>query len=79
LIEAPYDNSIENNTFLKNLLQVQSIGKTNNYYNNNYWNKPKFFPKFIFGWLKGEQTIPNFTIPYCVTGIDWHPLQEKPV
>jgi parallel beta-helix repeat protein len=79
LTEEPYDNSIENNTFIKNSLQVQSIGKTKNYYNNNYWNRPKVFPKFIFGWLKGEQTNPIFTIPYCITGVDWHPLKNPPI
>lgn len=76
LTGEPYDNSIENNTFIQNSLQVQSIGKTKNYYNNNYWNGPKVFPKFIFGWLNGEQTIPIFTIPYCITGVDWHPLKN---
>ena len=76
LTGEPYDNSIENNTFMKNSLLVQSIGKTKNYYNNNYWNRPKVFPKYIFGWLKGEQTIPMFTIPYCITGVDWHPLKN---
>jgi parallel beta-helix repeat protein len=75
LTKEPYDNSIENNTFVKNSLQVQSIGKTKNYYNNNYWNRPKVFPKFILGWVTGEQTIPIFTIPYCITGVDWHPLK----
>ena len=79
LIEEPYENAIENNTFMKNSLQVQSIGKTKNYYNNNYWNRPKVFPQCIFGWLKGEQTIPIFTIPYCITGVDWHPLKNPQV
>jgi parallel beta-helix repeat protein len=76
LTGEPYDNSIENNTFMKNTLQVQSIGKTKNYYNNNYWNRPKVFPKLIFGWIQGGQTIPMFAIPYCITGVDWHPLKN---
>lgn len=73
LTDEPYNNSVENNTFRKNSLQVQSIGKTKNFYDNNYWNRPRVFPKVIFGWLQGEQAIPIFTIPYCITGVDWHP------
>jgi parallel beta-helix repeat protein len=79
LTKEPYDNSIENNTFIKNFLQVQSIGKTKNCYNSNYWNRPKVFPKLIFGWLEEKQTIPIFTIPYCIIGVDWHPLKNPPV
>ncbi len=76
LLEGPYENNIENNTFLKNLLQVQSVGKTKNYYNNNYWNRPRVIPKLIFGWLKGKQALPVFTVPYCITGVDWNPARQ---
>ena len=79
LTGAPYDNVIENNTFMKNTLQVQSIGKTRNYYNNNYWNRPRVFPKCIFGWLTGGQILPMFMVPYCICGVDWHPLNTVPV
>ena len=78
LTDAPYDNLIENNTFMKNTLQVQSIGKTSNYYNHNYWNGPKVFPKCIFGWLTGGKILPMLMIPYCVCGMDWHPLKTVP-
>jgi parallel beta-helix repeat protein len=76
LTGEPYDNSFENNTFLKNSLQVQSMGKTTNYYHNNYWNGPRVFPKVIFGWFTAGQPSPMFTFPYCITGVDWHPLQN---
>ena len=79
LTGAPYDNVIENNTFMKNTLQVQSIGKTRNYYNNNYWNRPRVFPKCIFGWLTGGRILPMFMVPYCICGVDWHPLNTVPV
>jgi parallel beta-helix repeat protein len=77
LTGGPYNNFIENNTFIDNVLQVQSIGKTKNYYNNNYWNRPRMFPKLIFGWFIAGQIIPM--IPCCITGVDKNPLQNPPI
>jgi len=78
LFLKPHDNNIQNNTILKTSFCVKSIGKTKNYYNNNYWNKPRVIPKFIFGWLKNKN-FPVFTFPCFITGVDWHPLKERPV
>ena len=79
LLENSNYNSFENNTFLNHLVEVESVGKTKNYYNNNYWGRPRVLPKFIFGWLKGKQSIPVFTVPYCIIGMDLHPLRERVV
>lgn len=76
LSEDPYNNAIENNTFVKNFLQVQSLGRTKNFYHNNYWGRPRVLPKFLFGWFTTKNVIPSVAIPYCITGIDWHPAKE---
>ena len=73
-----YDNNIENNTIINTPFCVKSIGKTKNYYNNNYWNRPRVIPKFIFSYLQSKN-FPVFTFPCFITGIDWHPLIERPV
>ncbi len=76
LSEDPYDNSIQNNTFNQNLLHVQSLGRTKNFYDNNYWGRPQVLPKLLLGWFTAENFNPSCTIPYCITGIDWHPAKE---
>lgn len=72
------DNSIENNTILKTLFCVKSVGKLKNYYNNNYWNRPRLTPKLIFGCLKNDN-FPAFIFPCFINGVDWHPLKERPI
>ena len=43
---------------------------------NNYWWKPRLFPKFIYGevTLKEGPDKPEFQIPWLFA--DWHPAQE---
>ena len=76
LLLDPYNNAIENNTITKTPFCVKSIGKTKNYYNHNYWNRPRVFPKFIFGCLKGKNVLPIVPIPCFITGVDWNPARR---
>jgi parallel beta-helix repeat protein len=71
----PYNNSIENNSLQNNIFSVISIGMSKNYWNQNHWNRPRILPKFIFAYKQ----IGFVPVPYCITGVDWHPLREKPV
>ncbi len=79
IILDAYENYIENNTIIKNLLCVRSTGKIRNYYNNNYWNRPRLFPKIIFGCLTLRKVIPTFLIPYTISGIDWNPAKKPTI
>ncbi len=71
----PYNNSIENNSLQNNIFSVISIGMSKNYWNQNHWDRPRILPKFIFAYKQ----IGFVPVPYCITGVDWHPLREKPV
>ena len=56
-------NIIEQNNFANNIRTINSIFCSLNSYDNNYWNRPRFLPKFIF-------ELPRINA-------DWHPA-EKP-
>jgi hypothetical protein len=76
----PNNNFIENDTFMKNLFCVESVGITRNYWNNNYLNRPRLFPKLIFAYIRGSNGGPTLIpIPYCITGLDRNPLRERPI
>jgi len=61
------DNKIHYNNFLKNTKGWHfSICSSNNW-KGNYWDKPRIFPKLIFG--HGENWLLSFTI-------DWRPAKE---
>lgn len=43
------DNNISKNNFIKNIFQALFKDCSKNNWNNNYWNRPRFLPKIIFG------------------------------
>lgn len=63
------ENIIENNNFISNIIPSVFNGCTKNYYNNNYWNRPRFLPKII----KGLKPFGNLRIPYI--NLDKHPAK----
>jgi parallel beta-helix repeat protein len=63
------ESKIYENNFVKNL-QNAFFWNSNNQWQRNYWERPRFFPKFIFGMIKiNSKTMPWFNF-------DWHPAQE---
>ena len=72
------DNIILNNNFLNNRKNAFFHNSYDNKWNGNYWNRPRVFPKPIFG----RKTFPynglfrdiDFQIPWI--NFDWHPAQE---
>ena len=62
-------NSIEKNNFFLNKKSA-FFRDSKNYWNQNYWNRPRILPKIIFGTLEiGPKTIPWFNI-------DWRPTRK---
>ncbi len=64
-----------NNIFLKNNVLDNKrdaffINTFINQWKQNYWNKPRIFPKLIFGIIR----LDNLTIPWF--NIDWNPASE---
>lgn len=55
-------NLIQNNTFEKNTFSALLQGKSKNTWNNNYWDRPRVFPKIIYGFYLISGKIP---FPYC--------------
>jgi len=58
-MEYSYLNKIENNNFIRNVLNAYFDSyywdeNTKNYWNGNYWNRPRILPKIIFGILWTE-------------------------
>jgi len=56
------DNKIQNNTFKKDNIPAIFYNCKNNFWYNNYWNRPRFLPKTIIGlnFLFGKIPIPSF-------------------
>jgi parallel beta-helix repeat protein len=69
---SPYDNKISNNIIKKCLYAVMSIGFTKNYWNQNYYNRPRVLPKPIFTYKMIFNKLP---MPYFITGFDFHPAK----
>jgi len=67
-LEMTNKNEIFENNFLDNSLSAFFIISSNQW-QGNYWNRPRIFPKLIFGRI-GR----NFLIPWL--NIDWHPARE---
>jgi len=68
-LERAYNNMIEMNTFLKNTVNARFID-SENLWSQNYWNRPRIFPKPIFGIKRIDDIIPTFL------EFDWNPAQE---
>ena len=56
------DNIINYNNFIKNKRNA-NFKDCRNIWNNNYWNRPRFLPKLIFGKIDSKLRIE----------VDWHP------
>lgn len=54
------NNAIENNTFKRNLLSSIFTNCSTNKWNHNYWDRPRLFPKIIFGF----KTIGRMPVPW---------------
>ena len=63
-------NNISRNDFVKNLIMVDSLG-SHNFWDGNFWSRPKLFPKPIFG----REWRGNWLI-LLLDGVDWNPAQE---
>lgn len=55
-LEYSYLNKIENNNFIRNFMNAGfnyylPDGETKNFWNGNFWNRPRILPKIIFGTL----------------------------
>jgi len=69
-LENASNNTIEKNNFLSNQ-RDGLFDNCMNTWNHNYWNRPRFLPKVIFGKI----TIIGFLkIPWF--NIDWHPAPK---
>jgi nitrous oxidase accessory protein len=65
------DNIISKNNFIDNEKDAYFINKNfqGNMWLDNYWSRPRFLPKLIFGLISK-----NVYIPWL--NIDWHPAQK---
>ena len=65
-------NTIKNNNFISDFMSYKSIDFLNSYDNvwdGNYWGRPRFLPKLIFGRAGAEFFI-------LIINVDHHPLKE---
>ena len=58
-LEYSYLNNIENNNFIRNVFNAYFDSyymdeNRNNYWNGNFWNRPRILPKIIYGTLWTE-------------------------
>jgi parallel beta-helix repeat protein len=71
--ESSDDNQIEDNTFKNDIIPAMFIGCKKNFWNHNYWNRPRFLRKYIFGF----RNLGNIKIPWV--NIDKDPAFQPPV
>jgi len=62
-------NTITSNNFIQNSISANFFYLTFNVWDGNYWNRPRFLPKIIFG-KTGKDALIH------VINIDHHPLKE---
>lgn len=73
-------NTIKHNNFIRKLGWQVTFGyhwsKDNmcNYWNENYWNRPRIFPKPIIGFILFDTEIGSVLIPWVT--FDWNPAKE---
>jgi len=72
LAMSPFNNTIKSNIIKKCQFLAVSMGQSKNNWDNNYWNRPRIFPKLIFAYVLVGQT----RIPYFIADIDWHPARK---
>ncbi len=85
---AGRNNTVSCNNFISNIRDANDvfyilslrdmfkIRKYGNVWDGNYWGKPRFLPKIIFGYLRFERKPPNSAIPFLFFDIDLHPAKE---
>ena len=72
-----YFNTIKHNNFIRKLGLQTNFGyhwsedNMCNYWNENYWNRPRILPKPIFGFILFDTVIGFVPIPWI--NIDWRP------
>lgn len=78
LVDLSYKNTISSNNLLNNSQKAGFISYAfvaTNQWINNYWNRPRLFPKPIFGVvLIGTDIDLVFPIPWV--NFDWYPARE---
>lgn len=79
-IEYSYGNKIEKNNIILNKRQAEfrCYSKEENIWDKNYWNRPRIFPKVIFGigLFDFDDWLWPITVPYPDFVIDWHPAKK---
>jgi parallel beta-helix repeat protein len=71
------NNTIMKNNFLGYRQHTLCGGGWSNKWNENYWNRPRMFPKLIFGVvLLGFYGVGSIPIILPWFNIDWHPAKE---
>ncbi len=74
ILSGSNNNNILKNNFLNNKRNAH-LENSKNTWNQNYWNRPRFLPKLIFGISTIEIGL-WISIPLLGIEIDWHPAQE---
>jgi parallel beta-helix repeat protein len=69
ILERSFDNEIRYNNFIGNSKGYCFLICSSNKWQGNYWDKPRIFPKLIFGYKDGILWIRWINI-------DWFPAQE---
>ena len=69
---GPYNNTIKSNKIKKCQFLAISMGQSDNNWDNNYWNRPRLFPKIIFAYV----LIGQKRVPYFIADIDWNPARK---
>lgn len=64
------ENNINYNDFVKNF-RIVFFGDSNNFWDNNYWSRPRILPKLILG----GKTRNGYLLPWIE--IDWHPSNKQ--
>jgi len=72
MIEDSYNINISMNTFLKNIIHARFYQKfiSGTTWNQNFWGRPRLFPKPIFGMDNSFAILPR------MIQFDWHPAQK---
>ena len=69
-IKKSENNKLQNNIFKRNTIQAIFFDCNKNIWNNNYWNRPRIFPKIIYGY----RIVSSLPLPWI--NIDKHPLRD---
>ena len=70
-IKESEGNIINNNSFFRNIFSALFFNCKKNIWENNYWNRPRLFPKMIYGY----RNIGKVPIPWL--NLDLNPSRKK--